>query len=155
MEADGATFEVRRRFAATPEQVFAAFADPGLVARWLRPAPEIGLTVEAFDFCVSGLYRFAYHLPGTADVLIGGSFRRIDRPSMIVFSWIIEPPDQHAGIDSEVTVVISGDSGGTDLLIRHEKLSRSDAIAHHAEGWRGAVELLDRLLEPGAMYHDA
>jgi len=154
MKADVATAELRRRFAATPEQVFAAFADAALVSRWLRPASEIGLTVEVFDFRVSGLYRFVYHLPDAADVIIGGTFRLIDRPSKIVFSWIIEPPDEHAGIDSEVTVVISPDSGGTDLLIRHEKLSRSDAIARHAEGWRGAMELLAGLLETRRMHHD-
>ena len=104
-----------------------------------------------FDFRVSGLYRFVYHVPDASDVIIGGTFHLIDRPSRIVFSWIIEPPDEHAGIDSEVTVVISPDSGGTDLLIRHEKLSRSDAIARHAEGWRGAMELLARQLDSGAM----
>ena len=147
MPSDVTAAELRRRFAATPEQVFAAFADAALVARWLRPAPEIGLTVEAFDFRVSGLYRFVYHLPDAGSVGIGGMFRLIDRPSRIVFSWIIEPPDEHAGIDSEVTVVISPDGGGTDLLIRHEKLRRSDAVARHAEGWRGAMELLAQLLD--------
>jgi uncharacterized protein YndB with AHSA1/START domain len=147
MRADVTTAELRRRFAATPEQVFAAFADAALVARWLRPAPEIGLTVQVFDFRVSGRYRFIYHLPDAGDVIIGGTFRQIERPSRIAFSWIIEPPDEHAGIDSEVTVVMSPDGAGTDLLIRHEKLSRSDAIARHAEGWRGASELLARLLE--------
>jgi uncharacterized protein YndB with AHSA1/START domain len=127
--------------------VFAAFADAALVGRWLRPAPEIGLTVEAFDFRVSGLYRFVYHLPDAGNVRIGGAFRLIDRPSRIVFSWIIEPPDEHAGIESEVTVTITPDRDGADLLIRHEKLQRLDAVTRHAEGWRGALHRLAGLLE--------
>jgi uncharacterized protein YndB with AHSA1/START domain len=147
MPPEAIAAELRRSFAATPEQVFAAFADAALVARWLRPAPEVGLTVEAFDFRVSGLYRFVYHVPDAGSVTIAGTFRLIDRPSRIAFSWIIEPPDEHAGIDSEVAVVISPNGGGTDLLIRHEKLRRGDAIARHAEGWRGAMELLGRMLE--------
>jgi uncharacterized protein YndB with AHSA1/START domain len=150
MSPDAATAELRRRLAAAPEQVFAAFADAALVARWLRPAPEIGLTVEVFDFRVSGAYRFVYHVPYAGVVRIGGRFRVIDRPSRIVFSWIIEPPDEHAGIDSEVTVLITPGGGGTDLLIRHERLRRDDAIARHAEGWRGAVELLVGLLRGGS-----
>jgi hypothetical protein len=38
--------EVRRRFAAAPEKVFAAFADARLIIRWLSPSPEITLTLR-------------------------------------------------------------------------------------------------------------
>jgi uncharacterized protein YndB with AHSA1/START domain len=34
---DGTVAEVRRRLAAPPAKVFAAFADPALVSRWLTP----------------------------------------------------------------------------------------------------------------------
>lgn len=139
--------QVRKHFAAAPERIFAAFADAELVARWLKPSSEIALIVLRFDFRVSGLYRFAYHLPEGPPVIIGGTFLTIEHPSKIVFSWIIEPPDEHAGIESEVTVLITPDDGGAELLIRHEKLQRSDAVARHAGGWQGAVDLLARLIE--------
>ena len=71
--------EVRRRLAAAPERVFAAFADPALVAQWLRPAPEITLTVLTFDFRVGGAYRFSYGVPGNAAVILGGVFRQSRR----------------------------------------------------------------------------
>jgi uncharacterized protein YndB with AHSA1/START domain len=138
--------EVRHRLAARPEKVFAAFAVPRLIVRWLTPSPEITLTVLHFDFRVGGAYRFAYHLPDGKTVIIGGVYRSIVPPSDIVFSWIIEPPDEHAGIDSEVTVTIKPDGDGTELLIRHDKLMRADAILRHAEGWRGAIDRLTALL---------
>src|ERR1700741_1171686 len=69
--------EVRRHFEAAPERVFAAFADAGLVGRWLSPSPEITLTVLAFDFRVGGTYRFAYHVPGGSTVIVGGVYRVI------------------------------------------------------------------------------
>jgi uncharacterized protein YndB with AHSA1/START domain len=147
VDADAPVAELRRRYAATPEKVFAAFADAALVAEWLRPAPEIRLTVEVFDFRVSGRYRLVYRLPDARTVCIGGAFRLIEPPSRIVFSWIIEPPDEHAGIDSEVTVIISPAGRGTELLVRHERLGRRDAVDRHAGGWRGAMELLARRLE--------
>lgn len=75
-----------------------------------------------------------------------GSYRVIEPPSKIVFSWGIEPPDEHAGIESEVWVTITPDSGGTELVIRHEKLMRTDALERHAAGWRGAVDQLTVLL---------
>lgn len=138
--------EVRRRFAAAPEKVFAAFAEADLVRRWLTPSPEISLTVLHFDFREGGAYRFAYQVPAGPTVVVFGSYRVIEPPSKIVFSWAIEPPDEHAGIESEVWVTITPDRGGTELVIRHEKLMRTDAVERHAAGWRGAVDQLTVLL---------
>jgi uncharacterized protein YndB with AHSA1/START domain len=106
-----------------------------------------------FDFRVGGTYRFAYHLPGGETVIVGGAYRSIEPPSKIIFSWIIEPPDEHAGIESEVTVTITPDGNGTELLIRHEKLMRVDAVARHAEGWRGALDQLAVLVEVQGLSH--
>jgi uncharacterized protein YndB with AHSA1/START domain len=149
MTPDETGVEVRRRFAVTPERVFAAFADPRLVSQWLSPSPDVTLSLLNFDFREGGAYRFAYHLPAGQTVIVGGLYRSIEPPSRIVFSWIIEPPDEHAGIESEVTVTIAPDGRGTELVIRHEQLARVDAVARHAEGWRGALDRLTALFETG------
>jgi len=141
--------EVRRRFAAGPEAVFAAFSEARLVSRWLKPSPDIALTLVEFDFREGGGYRFAYRVPEGQTVIVTGRYRSIVRPSRIVFSWIIEPPDEHAGIESEVTVTISPAGHGTELIIRHEKLGRADAIARHAGGWQGALDQLEQALAKG------
>jgi uncharacterized protein YndB with AHSA1/START domain len=144
--------EVSRRFSVAPEKVFAAFSDARLVARWLSPSADIKLSILLFDFRVGGTYRFAYHLPEGSPVIVGGAYRTIEPPSRIVFSWIIEPPDEHAGIESEVTVTIARHGDGSQLDIRHAKLTRADAITRHAEGWRGAVDQLEELLHaPGSL----
>jgi uncharacterized protein YndB with AHSA1/START domain len=147
MIAREAVAEVRRRLKAAPERVFAAFAEARLVGRWLTPSPEIALTVLSFDFREGGAYRFAYRVPGGETVIVGGVYRSIEPPKRIVFSWVIEPPDEHAGIESDVTVTIAPDGDGAELLIRHEKLMRIDAIERHAAGWLGALDLLAALLE--------
>ena len=138
--------EVRRRFPASPDKVFAAFASADLVQLWLKPSPDIRLTVVQFDFREGGSYRFAYHVPGPATVVVAGSYSVIQPPSKIVFSWIIEPPDEHAGIESEVSVEITSVGSGSELVIRHERLKRADAIERHAAGWRGAIDQLTKLL---------
>jgi uncharacterized protein YndB with AHSA1/START domain/TfoX/Sxy family transcriptional regulator of competence genes len=147
MAAGETIAEVRRRFKVAPERVFAAFADASMVGRWLSPSPEVNVRVLDLDFREGGTYRFAYHLPGGETVIVGGFHRLIEPPAKIVFSWVIEPPDEHAGIQSEVTVTITPDGEGAELLIHHEKLERVDAIERHAAGWQGALARLVELFE--------
>ncbi|HEY8947126.1 MAG TPA: SRPBCC domain-containing protein, partial [Polyangiaceae bacterium] len=114
--------------------------------QWLRPSPDVKLTVLEFDFREGGRYRFAYDTPGNPRMLVGGVYLAIEPPTRLVFSWLIEPPDPHAGIDSRVTVSIAATTGGSELFICHERLDRADANARHAEGWAGALEQLQQLL---------
>jgi len=138
--------EVRRHLSAPPARVFAAFANAEVVAQWLTPAPEVQLTVLELDFREGGRYRFAYDTPEGQRMLVGGVYGKIEAPSRVEFSWLIEPPDIHAGVESQVTVSIAPSANGTDLLILHERFERADANARHAEGWAGALEQLQRLL---------
>ena len=146
MSQSATSVEVRRRLNAPAARVFAMFAKAELVAQWLTPSPEVKLTVLAFDFRVGGAYRFAYDVPDGRRMLVGGSFRLIEPPARIAFSWLIEPPDEHAGIESVVSVRLTANGAGTDLVIQHANFNRADADARHAEGWRAALEQLETLL---------
>jgi uncharacterized protein YndB with AHSA1/START domain len=146
MRHDETVAEVRLRAAASPSRVFAAFSDAGLVSRWLKPSPEVALTVLEFNFRVGGAYRFAYAVPGRGTMFVNGVYRTIQAPTTIVFSWNIEPPDEHAGVCSEVTITLAPHGSGTDLLIRHEQLTAPGAAQRHTAGWQGALEHLIALL---------
>lgn len=137
---------VRRLLKAPPERVFAAFSQPSLVAQWLRPSPDVKLTVLDFDFQPGGSYRFAYDVPDGRRMVVGGVYQVIERPSRLQFSWLIEPPDEHAGIDSEVEVVLTPEGSGTELVIRHTRWEHPEADRRHALGWQGALVLLDGIL---------
>ena len=139
--------EVSRQLAATPERVFAAFASAEFVAQWLTPGPDVKLTVLEFDFREGGRYRFAYDARDGERMLVGGVYSNIQAPTRVVFSWLIEPPDIHAGIESQVTVSITATAGGSDLLVLHERFERTDANERHAQGWSGALDQLQRLFE--------
>jgi uncharacterized protein YndB with AHSA1/START domain len=149
MIPDVAIAEVRRRLTAAPDRVFSAFSEGALVSRWLTPSPDVALTVLRFDFSVGGSYRFAYHVPGGETMFVNGIYRTIEPPHTIVFSWNIEPPDQHAGVRSEVTVTITPVGAGSELVIRHEKLTAPGAAMRHADGWQGAVNQLTTMLATG------
>jgi uncharacterized protein YndB with AHSA1/START domain len=146
MSPDMTAAEIRRHLSAAPAKVFAAFADAAMVSRWLTPSPDVKLRVVEFDFREGGKYRFAYHVPGGQVMTVNGFYRLIKPPSKIIFSWNIEPPDEHAGVQSEVTVRIAPDGEGSKLHIRHEKLTAAGAVERHREGWRGAIEQLSHVL---------
>ena len=111
MVRDESVAEVRQYLAASPARVFTAFTDASLICRWLTPSPDVVLRVLQFDFRVGGAYRFAYDVPGGATLLVNGVYRTIEPPSTI--SWNIEPPDEHAGVRSEVTVTFTPQGTGT------------------------------------------
>ena len=142
MFRDETVAQVRRYLAASPARVFAAFADAALVRRWLTPSREVALDIVHFDFRVGGSYRFAYRVPGREPMVVTGVYRAIEPPSRIVFTWDIEPPDEHAGVRSEVTVTLTPYGTGTDLLIRHARLTAPGARDRHAAGWSGALDHL-------------
>ena len=146
MSHDEAVAELRQHLTASPARVFAAFADASLLSRWLTPSPDVVLRVVEFDFRVGGVYRFAYDVPGGTTMCVNGVYRTIEPPSTIVFSWNIEPPDEHAGVRSEVTVTLTPQGTGTDLLIRHAQLALPGACERHEAGWRGALNHLVKLL---------
>jgi uncharacterized protein YndB with AHSA1/START domain len=149
MVIEASVVDSGRQLNAAPEMVFGTFADPQLVSRWLKPSPDVRLDVLAFDFRPGGAFRFAYHMAGGQIMHVNGVFRAIDTPSRLVFSWNIEPPDEHAGVESEVHVSIAPHEAGCELHIRHINLSRPGAPERHAQDWKGALDNLAILLSKG------
>src|SRR5262249_54525693 len=98
MPRDEGVAEVRRRLTALRAGVFAAVAEASLVCGWLPASREFEWDVVHFAFRVGGSYRFAYRVPGRDKRVAIGVYRPIDPPLTIVFSWDIEPPDEHAGV---------------------------------------------------------
>jgi uncharacterized protein YndB with AHSA1/START domain len=68
----------------------------------------------------------------------------IDPPRALAFTWIWEPPDVHAGIETRVVVTLAERAGATTVEVVHERFPDVESRDRHEAGW---ADTLDRLQE--------
>lgn len=88
-EADAREVVSSRVLAATPDEVFAAFADPARLARWWGPQ-GFSSTFEEFELRLGGQWRFVMHGPDGKDYPNHSVFGEIDADRLITFEHM--PP---------------------------------------------------------------
>ena len=111
---------------------------------WWSPDADVDVDVLVWDLVPGGRWRFSYTFPdGRADH-VGGTFRTIEPPRRLSFTWTWEPPDVHAGMETLVSVTLDEAAGATTVLVRHERFPDRATRDRHDIGWTSTLE---RLLE--------
>ena len=135
---------LQRVFAAPPEIVFAAWADPTHVAAWWHPK-EFTTPVFEMDFRVGGRFRYCIRSE-RHEGWAHGVYRDIDPPRHIVFSFQWEGSPAAPDPETIVTLTFEAQGGDTLLTFRQEPFA-SDAARHsHGQGWHQVLEHLDAFL---------
>lgn len=101
-EADRA-LATRRRLAATPEQVFAAFREPQRLARWWGPA-GFRDHIETFEFRPGGRWPHVMEGPDGTRYPNQARFEQIEAPARIVIRHVSAP-----GFTLTVTMAPAGE----------------------------------------------
>ncbi|MGX9417681.1 SRPBCC family protein [Vibrio sp. WJH972] len=128
------------------EDVFNAFATGESLEQWLSPANNIKAKTLFHQFKVGRGYKISFTLPDEQELILSGEFLEIKKPTKIIFTWLWEKPDIHAGINSLVTVELKKQKKETELTITHQKLLTTEAITRHSQGWEGTIERLQNWL---------
>lgn len=142
---------ITRTFDAPREAVFAAWTDPTQFSRWLGPG-DIQAEVVALDPRVGGAYRIVMHrVPGGGHSAVRGTYREVEPPSRLVFTWAWEEDaETHpAGHETLVTLTLRALGNRTELTLRHERFDSEKSRDSHNHGWNACFDKLAQYLEPG------
>jgi uncharacterized protein YndB with AHSA1/START domain len=131
---------VRRMLPVTRERVFAAWLDPALLARWMRPRANSTAIAEV-DARVGGQFRIVMKHASEA-VEHRGEYLAIEPPSRLSFTWISVNTDEQPTL---VNVEFIETATGTELILTHRRLPRSKADAHK-NGWTAILGQLELTL---------
>jgi uncharacterized protein YndB with AHSA1/START domain len=114
---------------AAPEKVFDCFVVPELMVQWMGDFAQL-------DPRLNGL--FSVDING---VLIRGSYSRIERPTLLEFSWGQLGNDEMPPGTTQVLITFARERSGTLLSLVHSGLSE---VEHnkHAIGWPHFIERL-------------
>ncbi len=129
-----------RRLNAACEKVYAAWADPEKLVQWFGPARVKPGSVKAeMDVRVGGRYRISFEQKDGEYSEVGGVYREVVPNQRLVFSWAWHSTPER---ESQVTVQLKPDGGGTLLTFHHEQFFDQAARDNHERGW---IELLGKL----------
>lgn len=132
------TVRLERLLPAPVGEVFAAWTDPALMAKWLAP---IGHAEVEVDLRVGGQFRVTMigddvRLEHTGEYLV------IDPPSRLSFTW---SSPYTGGQASQVDLTLAARGQTTLLILTHQGLP-DETRSSHEGGWVRILERLDAVL---------
>jgi uncharacterized protein YndB with AHSA1/START domain len=126
-----------------PERLFAAFVDAEQLPEWFGPVgfTALGLRVDAVE---GGNYRLAMQPPEGDAFHIRRTFRTVEAPRHLAFTFAYEEPDPD---DQEtlVTVTFEPAERGTRVVVEQQPF-KTAARALHRDGWTDSLERLEQAL---------
>jgi uncharacterized protein YndB with AHSA1/START domain len=128
------------------EEVFRAWTDGELMRRWWGPA-DFSTPVAELDPRPGGHYRLVMQAPGGRRMAVVGTYREVDPPRRLVFTWRWEDgvPDD---IESLVTLELTSLGARTELVLTHGGFPDERTAAPYRDGWEAALPKLAALFAP-------
>jgi uncharacterized protein YndB with AHSA1/START domain len=140
----GSQLHLEKIIVAPRERVYAAFVDAEQLRHWWGPT---GFTVQDLQFdAVDGTdYRITMRPPEGDAFNIRGTFRAVEPPRRLVFTFNYEEPDPD---DQETLVGLTFEStdGGTRVILDQGPFKTAARLGLHRDGWTETLERFERSL---------
>lgn len=106
--------------------------------QWMQPFDLVCVHAQA-DVRVGGRFRVIMRSPDGTDHDVSGEYREVIPGEKLVFTWAWRREPER---ESLVTVMLRADAGGTDLLLKHERLFDEAVRDAHRDGWSSSLDRL-------------
>lgn len=137
------SLRITRMVRAPRQSVWDAITQPEQMKKWMCPAPNGAQRVDA-DVRIGGLYTVQMLVDGKEHNAFG-TYREIDEPSRIVFTWDWRPGEMEPMGDTVVTIELNEVDGGTELVLVHEGFPTPEQTGGHEEGWAACLTHLQTI----------
>jgi uncharacterized protein YndB with AHSA1/START domain len=140
---DKPSLMIRRRIAAPPTKVYAAWTQPEKLARWWGPE-GCEMIDASIDAKIGGTFRIRFKEPGPDGEIhdVSGTYDAVETDAKLSFSWQwITMPERK----SHVTLTIMAEDRGaaTILTLHHTQFFDEAARDGHQKGWSSTLEKLE------------
>lgn len=141
------TFTIERTYDASPERVFAAWADPASKRRWFAEGEGFELDSFELDFRVGGREHGQFRARGGMEMRNDTVYQDIvpDRRIVLAYTMTVNGKRISASL---TTVVLEPAGTGTRLLFTEQAafFEGADGVEMRTQGWRSLLEALDQEL---------
>jgi len=139
---DDHSLVVRRRIAATPEELFDAWTDADGMRDWMCPGNIRSVEVWMEPRVGGPLLVIMRDADKTYEHK--GQFTIVERPSKLAFTWIAAATDMQPTLVT-VEFLPMGETE-SELILTHERFPRKEPADRYRGGWGQIVAGLDRYL---------
>lgn len=130
--------------AAAPERVFDAITDPAQLMEWWGKSDIWRCIDWRSDLRVGGKWQSEWIDPEGKHHNLGGEYREIDPPRLLVYTWVFKESHPQSLVRWELTPV----RNGTDVKLTHSGLAGfPEAFADYRGGWPKVLERLTKHCE--------
>lgn len=134
---------INRTFDAPRALVWKAWTER--MDQWSAPR-GFSMPVSEGDLRPGGAWRACMRTPDGKDLWLGGVYREIVEPELIVFTHSWDNESGQPGPETVVTVTLTENGGKTNMHFRQTGFSSVDSRDGHNGGWTQSFDKLEELL---------